>query len=160
MIHISGQETPREIISIAYGLEEGLREFYEMLKEKSEDTDIKSVAARLATIEEGHKNRLFKLYQSYAEESIDQDEFESTVLVGVMEGGYTTAEFIEQNKSVIQSKTGILELAMMLETQALDLYLRYMHQSENQDAQNVLAGLADEEKLHLKYLGESLEKKM
>ena len=51
-------------------------------------------------------------------------------------------------------------LAMTLEAQALDLYLRYAQRSEDEDTKSVLHGLADEEKSHLAWLGDLLEQSM
>jgi rubrerythrin len=53
----------------------------------------------------------------------------------------------------------VLDLAMMLETQALDLYLRFAHKSVDSQSQEVLFKLADEEKSHLEALGQLVEKK-
>ena len=48
---------------------------------------------------------------------------------------------------------------MMLETQALDLFLRYLQRSQDFDTKAVLMELAEQEKSHLKYLGELIDKK-
>ncbi len=45
----------------------------------------------------------------------------------------------------------------MLETQALDLYLRFAAKMEDRDAKNVLFRLGDEEKAHLAALGRLLD---
>ena len=49
---------------------------------------------------------------------------------------------------------------MMLETQALDLYLRFAEISTDQRTQNVLFSIADEEKAHLSSLGDLMDKKI
>jgi rubrerythrin len=46
---------------------------------------------------------------------------------------------------------------MMLETQALDLYLRFADKSSYSGSQRVLFKLADEEKAHLEALGQLIE---
>jgi rubrerythrin len=48
---------------------------------------------------------------------------------------------------------------MMLEIQALDLYLRFSQKTKNKDTKAVLFKLADEEKTHLALLGRWLDKK-
>ncbi len=45
---------------------------------------------------------------------------------------------------------------MMLEAQAMDLYMRYAERSEDQQVKDILFKLADEEKAHLKSLGDLL----
>jgi len=58
------------------------------------------------------------------------------------------------------SVQGLLDLAMMLETQALDLYLRFAEISADERTQNVLFSIADEEKAHLSSLGDLMDKKI
>ena len=48
---------------------------------------------------------------------------------------------------------------MMLETQALDLYLRFADRSGQPETREVLYALAGEEKAHLASLGRLLEEK-
>ena len=48
---------------------------------------------------------------------------------------------------------------MMLETQALDLYLRFARRCDNRPTQTILLAVADEEKVHLRRLGRLLEEK-
>ena len=49
-------------------------------------------------------------------------------------------------------------LAMMLEAQAMDLYMRYAGKSEDQQVKEILYKMADEEKAHLTSLGQLLAK--
>jgi rubrerythrin len=53
----------------------------------------------------------------------------------------------------------VLDLAMMLETQALDLYLRFANLSDQPRTREVLYTLAGEEKAHLASLGRLMEEK-
>ena len=48
---------------------------------------------------------------------------------------------------------------MMLETQALDLYLRFAEKSREEETKEVLFTLADEEKAHLKSLSRLFDEK-
>jgi rubrerythrin len=52
---------------------------------------------------------------------------------------------------------GVLDLAMMLETQALDLYLRFADKSADERTRKVLFSIADEEKAHLSSLGNLMD---
>ncbi|MFH1487470.1 MAG: ferritin family protein, partial [Pseudomonadota bacterium] len=153
MHHVRGDETPEEIIVLAYGMEEGLRTFYTLLAEREGDPELKSALDRLAGFEEKHKARLFRLYQTFDASITDQETFESGPLPLVMEGGTTTEEFFEKNREALKSREDVLNITMMLETQALDLYLRFAHKVENEKSRAVLLGIADEEKGHLKILG-------
>ena len=74
-----------------------------------------------------------------------------------MEGGLTTDEFLTKNKSVMQTLEGVLGIAMMLEAQALDLYLRYSQVVKEEKSKAVLYNIAEEEKAHLAVLGNLME---
>jgi rubrerythrin len=49
---------------------------------------------------------------------------------------------------------------MMLEAQAMDLYMRYAEKSEDPAVKNILYKMANEEKAHLKNLADLLDKNM
>ena len=66
----------------------------------------------------------------------------------------------KENESFFRSVQGVLELAMMIETQALDLYLRFADKSLDDRTQSVLFTIANEEKAHLSSLGDLMEKKI
>ena len=69
-------------------------------------------------------------------------------------------EFMEQNGSALQTVTGVLNVAMTLEAQAMDLYMRYAQRFSDEKAKQILHGLADEEKIHLRRLGELMDQKV
>jgi rubrerythrin len=68
------------------------------------------------------------------------------------------AAFLRQNERYLQSVSGYLELAMMIETQALDLYLRMASESANPITKEVLFRVSEEEKAHLTLLGQYLDR--
>ena len=57
----------------------------------------------------------------------------------------------------MKTETDLLELSLMLETQALDLYLRFAGKMEDRETKQVLFRLGDEEKAHLAALGRLLD---
>ncbi|MGD9166739.1 MAG: ferritin family protein, partial [Syntrophobacterales bacterium] len=65
--------------------------------------------------------------------------------------------FLAKNESFLQSVAGALDIAMMVETQALDLYLKMAAESKDAATKEVLFEIAEEEKVHLKALGRVLE---
>jgi rubrerythrin len=67
-------------------------------------------------------------------------------------------DFLAQVEPRLHSRQEILELAMALETQALDLYGRMAQKSGQQEVRAFFLRLADEEKAHLAYLAEALDK--
>jgi len=64
---------------------------------------------------------------------------------------------MNQNMRYLQTVSGYLEIAMMVETQALDLYLRMAEESTNPVSKKVLFRIGGEEQAHLAMLGQYLE---
>ena len=83
----------------------------------------------------------------------DLATFESSIVPKTLEGGFGAKEFLAANEAHLQTVPGVLDLAMMLETQALDLYLRFADRSDQPQTKEVLYALAGEEKAHLASLG-------
>jgi len=59
----------------------------------------------------------------------------------------------------MQTVPDVLNIAMMLETQALDLYMRYAQKAENEKSKSILLGIAEEEKGHLASLGRLMQER-
>jgi rubrerythrin len=70
-----------------------------------------------------------------------------------VEGGFDAEELLRKNRQFVTDVPSLLDLSMMLETQALDLYLRFAEKIENAGAKEALYKIADEEKGHLQALG-------
>ena len=157
MSFVKGDESPAEIIVLAYGMETGLGRFYSTMSQQTDDEEMASLFVNLSNVEEIHKQRLFNIYLTIEHASSDQETFESKVVAEVMEGGFTTEEFMEQNKPAMQTIPGVLNIAMMLETQAMDLYLRYSQKVDEGQSKKILFDIAEEEKAHLESLGHLLE---
>ena len=161
MAYLRGDETPVEIIVLAYGMEDGLEQFYltAMQTMDAEDPDVKSLLKKLAGIEEKHKQRLFDLYRQIQPGEKGRMGFEKDIVPGIMEGGFTTEEFLEKNRNVMKTVPDLLSVAMMLEAQAMDLYMRYALEIQGEEGRSILQGMAEEEKSHLKSLGRLMEEK-
>jgi rubrerythrin len=71
-----------------------------------------------------------------------------------MEGGVTPEEFLEKNAAVMQTVPEVLDVGMMIEAQAYDLYSRCIFKSQEPEAKRLFAELAMEEKSHLRSLGQ------
>ena len=91
---------------------------------------------------------------------LDYVEVEAGLRPAILEGGFGLDDFMKENESFFGSVQGVLDLAMMLETQALDLYLRFAEKSTHERTQNALFSIADEEKAHLSSLGDLMDKKI
>ena len=160
MMILRGNETPREIICLAYGLEEGLRKFYSKSGELTTDPKVVGILAKLAEIEVKHKQRLFDFYLKVDRSALSREAFESSISAELIEGGFDSDKLLEQSMPTFKTAARVLEFAMMLEAQAMDLYMRYAEASKESEVKNLLFDMANEEKAHLKSLGKLLDKRV
>ena len=99
------------------------------------------------------------LYLTLGPTVTDMEAFEGDIVSDVMEGGFTTEEFLEKNTGSMKTVPDVLNMAMMLETQAMDLYMRYSDKAKDEKSKTVLHNIAEEEKIHLKALGNLMEER-
>ncbi len=158
MLYLKGNETPEDIIALAYGMEEGLKCFYRLMAEKFKDNEVADMLNKLVSIEDIHKQKLLEIYKNLNTAVKDTETFESKIVSRIMEGGVTTEEFIKQNRPVLETVRGVLTMAVVIETQSLDLYMRYAEKIKDEKSRDVLYDIAEEEKVHLKKLGKLLDK--
>jgi sulfur-carrier protein adenylyltransferase/sulfurtransferase len=154
---IRGDETPGEMIVLAYGMEEALRRFYSRFEQRQPEGRLKDLFRLLAVAEEKHQELLKKAYQGLAPSPGEAEPFASAASSPVLEGGFQFEEFVRENEPRLNTGADILELSLMLETQALDLYLRFAGKMEDRETKKVLFRLGDEEKAHLASLGRMLD---
>jgi sulfur-carrier protein adenylyltransferase/sulfurtransferase len=151
---------PDEVLALAYGLEEGLASLYRELAMRTADQETKSTLLYLADFEMRHKERVLELYGLYHQSVPDAGLFERAVLREEREGGWSTEEFLAEHEGMLQSDAQVISMAMMIEAQALDLYHRYSQKSRSQATEECFRQLAEEEKSHLRKLGELLGNKV
>jgi len=154
---LSGNESALQIIGIAYGMEQGLGRVYERMTEMTPNPEAAETFKRLAGYEEKHKARLFSLYQSLEPEGDEQTLIKSVKKHPVIEGGFAPEAFLEEHGEEIETVPDILNMAMMLEAQAMDVYHRYSQTIKSRDAKSILYDIAEEEKGHLKRLGRLMD---
>ncbi len=149
----TGTESPKQALVTAYSLEEGLRDFYLSMIPKVKNEDAKELFGKLAKIEVKHQERVFTEYVKISGEKITREEFAHNVVVKAVEGGLTTEEYVNLFQPDWESAVDIVELAMSIEAQALDLYQRASERSSETETQKALMQIADEERAHLAQLG-------
>jgi len=153
----TGNESVEETLVVAYSLEEGLRSFYLEMQDKVNNSDARNLFEKLSEIEVKHQERILDEYRKITASSITREEFEKNVVVSTLEGGLTTEEYANLFHPDWESVTDIIEVAMSIEAQALDLYLRASDRSSESQSQKVLRQIADEERTHLAQLGKLIE---
>lgn len=154
---ITGDESPADMVMIAYAMEKASQTFYIKIKENSDDQKLIELLSVLIDVEEKHKKMLQELFLKIESKEKDFKAFEEEILgKKTMEGGFDMEEYMKQNASFLDSVQNLIELAMTLETQSFDLYLRFSEKSKNKETKDVLLKIAEEEKAHLKSLGNLL----
>lgn len=148
---IEEYDTFEKMLGLAYRMEHSLAAFYRGLSGRVGSTELDQLLERLAVWEEGHRA---KLVDEAVRRGIAETALRDSASGPVMEGGFEPQAFQENHEAYLRSRNGVLEVAMMIETHALDLYLRMAHAVEGADTANVLLSIADDEKRHLRALGE------
>ena len=154
----TGNETPEESLMVAYSLEAGLEDFYLKAISKVSHAEAKALFQKLSEIEVKHQDRIFDHYLKLSGKAVTRQEFEKNLINGVIEGGMTTEEYIAMFNMDWNSTLEIIDLAMSIEAQAFDLYMRAADQSKNSEAKQAMLSIADEERAHMKRLGDLIEK--
>jgi rubrerythrin len=153
----SGKEAPGEILAVAYSLEQGLRDFYLTMGETALNTRVKSLFVKLADIEILHQESLLKHYNRLLGKELTRDAFEGGVVARAVEGGLTTAEYLDLFKPDLENPRHVISLAMSIEAQALDMYQRVADRLTETTGQALLTQIAREEKMHLTQLGNLMD---
>jgi rubrerythrin len=142
---------------VAYGLEAGLRDFYLSMAPRIKNENARRLFEQLAAIEEKHQNRIFEEYVKVSKSGVSRTEFDESTVASAMEGGLTTEEYLNLYAPDMEKPEEIVSLAMAIEAQALDLYLRAALRAKSPETHSVLARIADEERGHLERLGKLFE---
>jgi rhodanese-related sulfurtransferase/rubrerythrin len=150
----TGKENYDDGATLAYAMEDGLQIFYRTLAERAVDREPQELYLRLAGFEDRHKSRLMEEYR----ERHQGRELVVKEIPGIMEGGRRVADFLKRAEALIRNQRDIIELAMTLETQSLDLYSRMAQKSSDREAKNFFLSMADEERSHLSLLSDELDK--
>jgi len=110
--------------------------------------------------EQNHEKHLLETYETLTGAQPDfiklRAKFSDSLSGTVMEGGVPVKEALEwvKGKGVSES----LELAMGMEVNAYDLYVKMSRVIEDKQAQQVFEKLAEEEQVHLERLAELLDR--
>jgi rhodanese-related sulfurtransferase/rubrerythrin len=144
-------------LTLGYALEEGLQQFYLRLAARVVDPEQQALLTRLAGFEDRHKAWLAGEY-----EVVRRDDPALPPLapdsVELMEGGRTVSDYLARVRPEVLDLTAIFDLAMMFETQALDLYGRLAQKAQREEVRGLFLKLVDEERLHLGFLEKELER--
>lgn len=151
-------EGPAQVLAAAFSLERGLAACYQALAQGAASPELAELYQRLAGFEDRHMARLRRAWEQLPPDQRHGAELDPYGPAPRMEGGWAVEEFVAGHKAAGQGAEEAVMLAMGLETQALDLYLRLAGRLGRPDSREVLHALGEEEKKHLQYLAEMLER--
>jgi rubrerythrin len=145
---VSGDFT--DVFRMSYAMEEGLQQLYLLLEEMCDDEAVKLLLGRLAQFEEGHKVKLETMFPDV----LDGEPVSSDAL----EGGFDRQQILDHFQARKVSSNEVIELGMMLETQAYDLYSRLAEKAESDETKKFFLFMVGEEKQHLKFLSREFDR--
>jgi rhodanese-related sulfurtransferase/rubrerythrin len=129
---------------IAYHLEKGLQQFYFILAKDAKSREIEQLLTQMARMEDGHMALLMaQSKQAGVEINISRN------INGVIEGGLSLTQLQAAFGDNINSEEAVIQLAMMFEAQAWDLYSRLSRKSEHAAEMKFYQKMAEEEQKHL-----------
>lgn len=141
-----------DALTMAYAMEDGLQIFYQKLADQMSDAGHKELLTRLASFEDHHKDNLKTKGEGNADFSERPEQY-----ANVMEGGYDIDQVVTQVAPRLTNNIEIFSLAMAIEAQAYDFYIRLSHQATNAEAKNLFVEMANEEKGHLGLLAKEFD---
>lgn len=153
----SGKEKTEDVLLVAYALETGLQDFYISMQKRITHEEIQILFNKLSVIEKKHQDRIFSQYKKIAASPLSRDEFKCRTEAHAIEGGLTTEEYLALYPTDFSVAAEVISLAMGIEAQALDLYLRAADNCPQEEASRALLRIAEEERTHLKLLGDLLD---
>ena len=156
---IKGDESLAALLALACGMEVGLRRFYQSLAPELEQAPVAELVRNLAEIEKKHEEKLRRLFAQSGPTEADKRALQAAEKAGRLEGGFDPDHLVQRFREKVLDESSILDLAMAIEAQALDLYLRMADKIEQAQAQKALFSIAEDEKAHLKALGELRDEK-
>lgn len=150
---LSSEAAPGVTLALALALEMRLGAWYGGLAETSGDPELAATWRQLAGFEEKHANRVRGLIRRMKLDEPDAATLARIVPEGLVEGGRAGSDYAVERGGGPESVVEVLELAMAVEAQAMDLYVRLAARAADHDSRGVLERLSNEEKGHLKALG-------
>ncbi len=141
----------KDVFKMAYAMEEGLKQLYLGLKEIVTGEQEQQLLQKMADFEDRHK---VGLINGFLPKGTAIPEIEDDTLI---EGGRTRQQVMDYFGPHLHDMEDIFHLSMLMEAQAYDLYSRLAHQATEPDQKKLFNHLAEEEKIHLAYLGRKLD---
>ncbi len=146
-----------DAVSMAYAMEEGLRQFYLEIARETVDETYKKLYRKLASFEVEHKQALADSYSIASGKELIEKELQEKQ-VQLLEGGGYADETLIKTLANTDSPYEVFSLAIAFETQAFDFYVRLSQYATNPEAKKFFLEMADAEKEHLAFVTKEMDK--
>jgi sulfur-carrier protein adenylyltransferase/sulfurtransferase len=143
---------PRELIALAWALEDGSRRFYAAQGARFGESREGTLFGELAAAEERHEAALLDLAGGKAATVSASEE------APVMEGGVPLDEALKWAQG--KEAAGVLEFALSAEVNSYDLYLKMRRRVAGKDPGKLFDLLSREEKGHIERLASVLQERI
>lgn len=157
LAYFSRASRPEELISLSFALEEGNRVFYERISQDLEE-EAASIFLSMSQAEERHKETLRKLHARVSGKGGNPVSQEGMEAGGFLEGGASLGETLAWAKG--KSLDEILELAIAMEANALDRYIKMGRAVADERSREVFLTLSREEQKHLERMTTLLDRSL
>lgn len=141
-------EDLKEILEVAYVMEKALGNFYETMADTVNEPKATELFHKLAAVESKHSDSVAERLRAVT----DNAPLPDVTPDARPEGGLTTEEYMQRLGSDMESPRDIVDFAMAMEAQAMDLYSRAAENAPDDDSRHALERIALEERGHLKHL--------
>jgi rhodanese-related sulfurtransferase/rubrerythrin len=145
-------ESLEDIFFKAYGMERFLQGCYGAFSQRSEDVVVQDLFDILAGFEDKHMRTIYSLYCREVDAPLNQEDFALRAPETTGEGGVAPQSFVPDEEYLLRSIRAACELAMAIEVQAMDFYLRCARRAGEEKVASVFLRLAREEQGHLRML--------
>ena len=139
-------------LELAFALEQGTQILYQKLSEQTSNVKTKNLLYCLINLEERHKTKIAQRGK-ITQANIEVSKFN----LGMLEGGYGIEQSAEQLLPYMDDPTALLSLAMGVEAQAFDFFMRLRSIEQDEDKRGFFTEMANEERGHLSMLARFLE---
>jgi len=139
-----------DVFRMSYAMEEGLQQLYLALQDFCEDGVVKTLLGRLANFEKAHKLKLQAMFPDIENGSEGNGD--------TLEGGFNKRQFVDHFQSRKVTLEDVIQLGMMLEIQAYDLYSRLAKTTEELKSKEFFEFMRNEEKQHLAFLSNEYDR--
>ncbi len=150
--------TPVQALAFALALEEGSQVFYERMRGLAPGAEARALLDSLVQAEERHRALLLGAQVSLPGGPAAGREAHGDTAADWMEGAVRIEEAVAWAATPGRSVRDIFDLAMQIEANSLDLYLKMARRDDLAALRATLHRLIEEEKGHLRGLGARLDR--